>query len=101
MGKRSELSAESRVEVVLAVLRKEEPMAVLSRRYGVSEQTIYRWRDQFLAAGRESLGKADSKVDESARRLEQMERELGKRAQIIGELSIANDLLKKLSAYPR
>lgn len=101
MGKRSELKLETRVEVVLSLLRRDEPVAALSRRYGVSEQTIYRWRDQFLAAGQEGLGKGEGKVEESSRRFEQLERELAKRAQIIGELSIANDILKKLQAYPR
>jgi transposase-like protein len=47
MGKKSELTVEERTEVVLALLRKEEPAAALSRRYQVSEQTLYRWRDQF------------------------------------------------------
>jgi hypothetical protein len=29
---------------VLALLRREEPAAQLARRFGVSEQTLYRWR---------------------------------------------------------
>ena len=37
MGKRSELSVSQRVEVVLMILRKEEPISVLTRRYSVSE----------------------------------------------------------------
>jgi transposase-like protein len=96
MPKRSELKSETRVEAVLALLRKEEPASVLARRYQVSEQTLYRWRDIFLEAGKSGLVKGEAKPDESSRRFEQMERELSKRAQVIGELSLANDLLKKL-----
>jgi transposase-like protein len=96
MPKRSELSAETRVEVVLALLRKEESAAALARRYQVSEQTLYRWRDAFLEAGKSVLVKGESKSDDSSRRIGQLERELDKRAQVIGELSLANDLLKKL-----
>ena len=55
MPKRSELPAEERVKVVLSLLRKEEPISVLSRRYGVSEQTLYRWRDEFVAGGKDRL----------------------------------------------
>ena len=55
MGKRSELSASERREAVLSLLRKEESAAVLARRYGVSEPTLYRWRDDFLAAGEAAL----------------------------------------------
>ncbi|HLW78136.1 MAG TPA: helix-turn-helix domain-containing protein [Terriglobia bacterium] len=97
MPRKSELKPEERVEVVLALLRREEPAAALARRYQVSEATIYRWRDAFLAGGKAAVAKPDGAGDQaSARRIEQLERELGQRAQIIGELSIANDLLKKL-----
>ena len=51
MGRRSSVAVEDRVEAVLAMLRKEEPVAVLSRRYSVSEQTLYRWRDEFVEGG--------------------------------------------------
>ncbi len=99
MAKKSELKAEERLEVVLALLRREESAAALSRRYQVSEVTIYRWRDAFLAAGKTGLAKPDGSVAAAAaRRIEQLEGELAKRAQIIGELSIANDILKKLRA---
>jgi transposase-like protein len=99
MPRKSGLKPEERVEVVLALLRREEPAAALARRYQVSEATIYRWRDAFLAAGKSAMAQADGTGEASAgpaRRIEQLERELGKRAQIIGELSIANDILKKL-----
>jgi transposase-like protein len=100
MPRKSGLKAEERVEVVLALLRREEPAAALARRYQVSEATIYRWRDAFLAAGKAAVTRPEASAAEQAaapaRRIEQLERELGKRAQIIGELSIANDILKKL-----
>ena len=99
MGKKSELKAEERVEVVLALLRSEDPAAALARRYQVSEPTLYRWRDQFLAGGKERLGKGDDAVSrETERRIEKLEHDLAKRAQIIGELTIANDILKKFSS---
>jgi transposase len=102
MGKKSELTIEERTEVVLALLRKEEPAAALSRRYQISEQTLYRWRDQFLAGGKERLGKGeDAASKESEKRIEKLERDLAKRAQIIGELTIANDILKKIQILPR
>ena len=44
MAKRSELSAAQRREAVLALLR-QEAAAVLARRFGIAEQTLYRWRD--------------------------------------------------------
>lgn len=100
MGKKSQLPVEQREEAVLQMLRKEEPVAALARRYQVSEQTLYRWRDEFLAGGRARLGRGDREAQAAQRRISNLKKELARRAQVIGELSIANDILKKLQAYP-
>jgi transposase len=96
MGKRSVLSAEERMQLVLRVLSKEEPAAQIARRAGISEQTLYRWRDEFLEGGRRALaGRSGSKA--SAQAMQQLERQVAQRDQVIGELTIANRILKKLS----
>ena len=97
MGKKSELKGSDRREVVLLLLRREEPAAVLARRYGISEQTLYRWRDEFLAAGEAALTQAKSEAEPRNRQIEELKRELAGRDQVIGELTIANRLLKKSS----
>jgi transposase len=97
MGKKSELKGSDRREVVLLLLRREEPAAVLARRYGISEQTLYRWRDEFLAAGEAALTQAKNGADPRNRQVEELKRELAQRDQVIGELTIANRLLKKSS----
>ena len=53
MGAKAKLSVPERRKVVLSLIRREEPAAVLARRYGISENTLYRWRDDFLTAGQE------------------------------------------------
>ena len=55
MGKRSEVPVNERRQAVLSLLRREEPAAVIARRCGVAEATLYRWRDDFLAAGEAAL----------------------------------------------
>lgn len=95
MGKKSELGATERRDVVLMLLRREESAAVLARRYGISEQTLYRWRDDFLAAGEAALNAGKTGADPKNRRIEELQRELARRDQVIGELTIANRLLKK------
>ena len=52
MGRASQISSQQRREIVLMMLRKDEPVAVLARRYNVSEAALYRWRDDFLQAGK-------------------------------------------------
>ena len=96
MGKRSNLSIPQRREVVLMLLRREEPAAKLARRYGVSEQTLYRWRDDFLAGGEAALGSPKGQNDPRDRQIHELQKEMSERDQVIGELTIANRVLKKL-----
>jgi len=95
MGMRSELTARERREAVLALLRREEPAARLARRIGVSEQTLYRWRDEFLAGGEAALANGKGGTDSREREIRSLQKEVERRDQVIGELTIANRILKK------
>ena len=95
MARKSKLSAHQRQEVVLMLLRREEPAAALARRYGVSENTLYKWREQFLEGGRAALANGNGVRDAGSRRIQELERELGERDRVVGELTIANRILKK------
>ena len=95
MAKRSELSAAQRREAVLALLRQEATAAVLARRFGIAEQTLYRWRDEFLAGGETALTNGKKGADPRQRENKELKKELAERDQVIGELTIANRLLKK------
>ena len=65
MAKKSELSVQQRLDIVMMILRKEEPISVLSRRFKVSENTLHRWKDDFLEGGKSALsyGRSKSKTD--------------------------------------
>lgn len=93
MGRKSKVPVSRRREAVLLLLGHEEPAAVLARRFEVAEATLYRWRDAFLAGGEAAL--CGEKRDGQARRIEELERDLAERDRVIGELTIANRLLKK------
>jgi transposase-like protein len=96
MGRKSDLSPAQRRDIVLMLLRKEERMTTLARRYGVSEATLHRWREDFLAAGEAALAYGrGKKADGQAAEIERLSRELACRDQVIGELTIANRILKK------
>jgi transposase-like protein len=97
MPKRSELTVEQRREAVLALLRRDEPAAQLARRYGISEQTLYRWRDGFLAAGEAALANGKNGSDARDREIRALKAELEERTLTIGELAAANRILKKVS----
>ena len=77
------------------LLRREEPAAKLARRFGVSEQTLYRWRDEFLAGGEAALANGKGGADPRDREIRELKKEVEGRDQVIGELTIANRILKK------
>jgi transposase len=97
MPKRSELSVAQRRDAVLALLRREESAEALARRWGVSEPTLYRWRDEFLAAGEAALAHGKNGADARDRENRELRAELEERNLVIGELTVANRILKKLS----
>lgn len=98
MAKRTELDVAQRTEAVLALLRREEPAATLARRYGISEPTLYRYRDQFLEGGKSALAAGQrGKADPRDQQIEKLEKDLAKRDQVIGELTIANRIFKKVT----
>ena len=98
MGKRSELSISERREAVLMLIRREEAPAKLARRVGVSEQTLYRWRDDFLGGGESALASGKGRHDARDRQIAELQSHLQERDQVIGELTIANRVLKKTAA---
>ena len=76
MGAKSNLSVSERREAVLSLLRREEPGKVLARRYGVSENSLYRWRDEFVTAGEAALANGKGKADPRDRRIAEFEQPL-------------------------
>jgi transposase-like protein len=97
MGKQSNLTIEQRTAAALSLIRKEEPAAKIARRYGISEPTLYRYRDLFLEGGKASIASGAGKSDSRDKKIENLEKALEQRDQVIGELTIANRVFKKLS----
>lgn len=94
MARHSNVPKDQRVELVLTLLRGSESLEVLARRHQVSANTLRRWRDEFLAGGRERItgtGNASGVQEEN----QQLKRELAEREMIIGELTVANRFLQK------
>ncbi|MHC4789686.1 MAG: helix-turn-helix domain-containing protein [Planctomycetota bacterium] len=90
MGRKSELGPAQRRDIVLMMLRKEDPIATLARRCGVSETTLRRWRDDFLTGGEAALAYGrGKKADGRAAEIERLKKDLARRDQVIGELTIA------------
>ncbi len=81
----------------MAGLWKEEPLSVVARRYGISEPTLWKWRDDFLAAGEAALNYGYNKpTDGLHQQIRQLKCEWADREQVIGEITVANRILRNL-----
>jgi len=56
---------------------------------------LYRWRDEFMTAGEAALASRNGKADPRDRQIAELKKQLGQRDKVIGELTIANRILKK------
>jgi len=95
MGRKLDLDVAQKYEAVMSLLRREGPAAAIARRHGFREATLYRLRDEFLAAGKEALSDGRGKGPKAADRVAKLEKAIAHRDRVIGELTIANRILKK------
>ncbi len=94
MARRSKLSASQRYDFVLRLITKEESCAQLSREAGVSQPTMLRWRDEFLRGGLDAMHEVAGSAGRRGE-TQRLQKQLSERDQVIGELTVANRILKK------
>jgi transposase-like protein len=82
---RGRWSSRRRTEVVLRILRGEA-LDALSRELGVTAATLAQWRAQFLAGGQSAVRR---------RPLDARDEDLARLGAQIGELTMANELLRE------
>ena len=77
MEKRKNITSKINVEIVLSLLRGEDPELV-SREYGVTLADINLWRDQFIESGTDGFKRKpdDSKLSAAERKIGQLQMEL-------------------------
>jgi len=98
MPRKTGLSPAKKREAVLMLLRREESAAKIARRFHISEATLGRYRDAFLEGGLKAL--QDGKRDPVEEKNKELRKQLAQRDQVIGELTIANRILKKSADDP-
>ncbi|HEX2200445.1 MAG TPA: hypothetical protein VHH93_00260 [Gammaproteobacteria bacterium] len=96
MGKKSELSAEQRVRLVLRLFEQRRAGGAECAARWDSGQTLYRWRDEFINAGKRALNGGGIEATQ-AKAIARLSAQLAERDQGIGELTLANRMLKKVS----
>lgn len=79
-----------REEQIIGILKEREagmPLKDLIRKYGICEQTYYRWKSRY--GGMEAS---------EARRLRQLEDENRRLKQLVADLTLDNVILKEINA---
>lgn len=85
MGRPPVIPVETKTRVVLAVLSGEVSVAEAARKEKVSEQSIHRWRTEFVEAGKSAL--AAGKTGPSTREA-QLEAEVDDLTRALGEAAV-------------
>lgn len=92
MGRPPQVAPEKKIRIVLAVVAGEVSVAEASRKEGVSEASIHKWKNEFLEAGRQAL--VSPRSGPSSREA-QLEAEVADLTQALGEAAVELRVWKK------
>ena len=95
MEGKSSRTKEEKARIVMEALTGNTSIAEICRRYNNASSAFYKWRDASTAGGTASLeaGKTSKEM--------QMQREIENLKTIIGDLTVANETLKKIQLSRR
>ena len=91
---RQTYSSEEKIRIVLAGLRGEESISVLSRREGIAESLYYSWSKEFLEAGKRRLS-GDTARQATSPEVKDLRSESLALKECVADLTLENRLLKK------
>ncbi|GIU71350.1 MAG: transposase [Candidatus Nitrosocaldaceae archaeon] len=86
---RKRWSIEEKRMIVLELLTTNQPLAEICRKYNVQASMVYRWKEQFIEGGSKAL------AGNVSNREKQLEEENKRLKEMIADLALANELLKK------
>ena len=83
-------TVEDKTKIVMESLITSASTVDICRKYGLSPNTFYPWRDKFLDGGKAALAGGSS-----TRIIRTIQKENATLKTLVGEITLANDLLKK------
>ena len=87
---KSKFTPAEKSRIILEFLNTNITTAELCRKYNIHPQTFYQWKERFIAGGKASLnGTSKGNVCKN------LQKENDSLKKLIGEITIANDILKK------
>ena len=91
VGLGAQRTKEEKARIVMEVLSSSSTISEICWKYNVASSAVYKWRDEFIAGGTAAMEHGRSTVEAS------LTRENNELKGIIGELTIANETLKKFN----
>ncbi len=86
----SKFTHSEKIRIVLESLNTNISTAELCRKHNISPPTFYQWKEKFIEAGKVSLnGRSNNDINKN------LQKENDSLKRIIGEITMANDILKK------
>ena len=83
-------TAEDKAKIVVESLTTSASTVDICKKYGLSPNTFYPWREKFLEGGKAALAGSPS-----ARTIRAIQKENATLKTLVGEITLANDVLKK------
>ena len=97
MPKPSRWTGEKRYEIVMEMLRGQEPIAQIARKYTVCDALLHRWRERFFEGGKGALEFENGSMGRQRSLEAALERQIEELQTVIGEQAVEIRFLKKLS----
>ncbi len=88
---RRKWTAEEKARIVMEVLTTSAPLSEICRKYNVQPTMVYKWKQEFIEGGSRALA-----GDSASAREKKMEQENRKLKEIVADLTLANEIFKKV-----
>jgi len=86
--KQPRFTSEQKFNIILESLRGDRTISEICREYGIAQSLFYKWRDKFFEGAKKSFNSNKKEVNSYEAEIKQLK-------QVIGELTIENQILKK------
>ena len=91
-------SSEQKILIVMEALRGESPVAEICRKHGIAESMFYKWNKEFMEAGKKRLA-GDTTREATSDEVSELRKENQRLKEMVAELLLRYDILKKTDQY--
>ena len=82
----------------MEAIRGETSVAELCRKHGIAQSMFYKWNKEFLEAGKKRLA-GDTSREATSDEVTESRKENGKLKEMVADLMLRHDILKKSTQY--